>query len=70
MKGNRNTGKAITAIWLAAIMVASVWLIVMPSAASADDYHMYGDWNLGAPGNDYLTGITGYIDTNGLIEAR
>lgn len=68
MKGNRNTGKVITAIWLAAIMVTSVWLIVMPSAASADDYHMYGDWNLGASGNDYLTGITGYIDTNGLVE--
>lgn len=43
-------------------------LVACCISALADDYYCYGDWNLGASGNDYLTGINGYIDTNGSIE--
>lgn len=36
------------------------------SSSSSDDFYMYGDWNLGASGNDFLTGVNGYVDTNGI----
>jgi|GEM_PF-3568976 len=46
------------------------WGLCQTSVRAADDYLFYGDWNLGAPGYDYLTGVNGYTDKNGLIEGR
>ena len=66
-KTKSSARKSITAILFVAVMIASVLVIVPTAIAAPDDYYMYGDWNLGAPGNDYLTGINGYVDTTGII---
>jgi hypothetical protein len=66
MKNNmKNIRKGNTAILFAVMMVVCVLAVVPTATAVPDDYYMYGDWNLGASGNDYITGINGYVDTNG-----
>jgi len=57
----------ITAVFIGLMMVASVLGVIPTVQAAPDDYYMYGDWNLGAPGKDYLTGVNGYVDTNGYL---
>ena len=51
--------------------ILTAWLclaLFFPHQTKAEDFYVYGKWNLGAPGNDHLTGINGYVDKQGLIE--
>jgi hypothetical protein len=66
MTSKRRYGLTATLVLTAALLVSLFGVTMV--GAHPDDYYLYGEWNLGAPGNDYLTGINGYVDTNGLIE--
>lgn len=50
------------------VVITFASIFAFTTSVHAEDYYHYGNWNLGADGNDYLTGINGYVDSAGLIE--
>ena len=63
MRSDTRTTRWTRVIRTALVFVLSLTVYVQ---ANPDDYYVYGYWNLGASGNDYLTGIGGYVDTAGI----